>query len=283
MITPAAFLVILLAAPAMESGTVRSKDGVAVHYVAQGRGEPALVFVHGFGIDGSYWRHAMEALAPSRRVVALDLPGHGKSGADRKDWTMAAFGEDVRAVADHLKLGKVVLLGHSMSGNVVLEAARLLGDRVAGVVPVDTLLDPDQTVSEPEIAGAIAGFKADYPGTARAFGEKYMFVAATPQAVKDRVVKDWTARNPVAAAATLENTWRYDPRPAITAVRAPIVAVNADQYPTNLVAWRKYAPRFEAVIVRGTGHYPMLEKPAEFVAALKEAVAKVEAARGGRP
>jgi pimeloyl-ACP methyl ester carboxylesterase len=283
MTTPATFLAILLAAPAMDSGTVRSKDGVAVHHVAQGRGEPALVFVHGFGIDGTYFRHAMEALSSTRRVVAVDLPGHGKSGRDRKDWTIAAFADDVRAVADHLELKRLVLLGHSMSGAVVLEAARLLGDRVAGVVPVDTLLDPEPTISEADIAGALAGFEADYPGTARAFGEKYMFVPATPKAVRDRVMADWTAMDPAAARAMLGNTWRYDPRPAIHALHVPIVSVNADQHPTNRDSWRKHAPGFEAVIVRGTGHYPMLEKPAEFVAAVKEAVAKVEAARGGRP
>jgi pimeloyl-ACP methyl ester carboxylesterase len=275
-------LATLLATPGVDSGTVRSKDGVAVHYVAQGQGEPALVFVHGFGIDGSYWRHPMEALAPRHRVVALDLPGHGKSGADRKDWTMTAFGEDVKAVADHQKLRKVILVGHSMSGNVVLEAARLMPDRVVGVMPVDTLLDPDQTVPEAEIAGAMAGFKADYVGTARAYGEKYMFVAATPHAVKDRVLRDWAAMSPGPALAMLEKAWRYDPRPVISAIQAPIMAVNADQYPTNFESFRKYAPAFDAVFVEGSGHYPMLEKPAEFVSRLKEAVAKVEAASGGR-
>lgn len=276
------FLAALLAPPAMESGTVRSKDGVAVHYVAQGNGEPALLFVHGFGIDGSYWRHAMDALAPRHRVVALDLPGHGKSGADRKDWAMTVFGEDVKAVADRLKLRKVILLGHSMGGYVVLEAARLMPDRVVGVIPVDTLLDPDETVPDAEIAGAMAAFKADYVGTARAYGEKYMFVAATPQAVKDRVIGDWAARAPGPAVGLLEKVWRYDPRPAISALKVPIVAVNADKYPTNFESFRKYAPQFDAVFVRGVGHYPMLEKPAEFVSRLEEAVAKVEAAPGGR-
>ena len=75
----------------------------------------------------------------------------------------------------------------------------------------------------------------------------------------------------------IRSTWRYDPRPVMAGIKVPIVAVNADKFPTNLSAARKAAPQFDAVIVKGTGHYLMLEKPDEFNRALDEALGRVQA------
>ena len=58
----------------------------------------------------------------------------GESGGGRQRWTMAAFGDDVAAVVRHLGLGEVVLIGHSMGGDVVVETALRLGGQVLGVV-----------------------------------------------------------------------------------------------------------------------------------------------------
>ncbi len=269
-------------APPETAGTVRSADGVPIHYVVQGRGEPALVFVHGWAIDGGYWRDAMAAFAPRHRVVALDLAGHGRSGAGRKDWTMPAFAEDVRAVVRALDLKRVILVGHSMSGNVILEAARLLPDCVVGLVPVDTLLDPDDATSEADIAAMTARFRADFPGTLREFASQYLFVPAMDPKLRDAIIADMASRPPAIAVPMIEQAWRYDPRPALSEITVPIVAVNADKYPTRLDALRRYAPRYDAVLVHGVGHYPMREDPAGFQAALAEALARIERAAPAR-
>ena len=57
----------------------------------------------------------------------------GESGGGRQRWTMAAFGDDVAAVVRHPGLGEVVLIGHSMGGDVVVETALRLGGQVLGV------------------------------------------------------------------------------------------------------------------------------------------------------
>src|SRR5438128_7790136 len=118
--------VTLAGGSATRDGTAHSTDGVPIHYTVSGAGEPALVFVHGWAIDGRYWDAQVPVFARTHRVVTLDLAGHGRSGRDRQDWTVAAFGQDVRAVVEALHLSKVVLIGHSMSGNVILEAARAM-------------------------------------------------------------------------------------------------------------------------------------------------------------
>src|SRR5882672_7797720 len=149
-------LLLTMSTTTSQTGIAQSADGVPIHYATQGQGEIAVVFVHGWAINRRYWDAQVPVFAHTHRLVTLDLAGHGRSGSERKDWTMAAFGQDVRAVVEALSLKKVVLVGHSMSGNVILEATRAMPERVVGLVPVDTLLDVDEVTSDAEVRGAIA-------------------------------------------------------------------------------------------------------------------------------
>jgi pimeloyl-ACP methyl ester carboxylesterase len=73
----------------------------------------------------------------------------------------------------------------------------------------------------------------------------------------------------------LEQNWRHDVRPLLKEIHVPIVAVNADKFPTRLDHARQYAPQYDALIVKGVGHYLMREDPAAFNAQLARAVARV--------
>src|SRR5207249_632714 len=115
-------------------------DGIRIVYEVQGEGRPgtpALVFIHGWSCDRSYWKGQLEPFSQRFKVVAIDLAGHGESGLGRDAWTIAAFGGDVAAVVQKLGLERVILIGHSMGGHVTAEAARRLPGRVAGLVWVD--------------------------------------------------------------------------------------------------------------------------------------------------
>jgi len=260
------------------TGTAASADRVRIHYETTGRGRPAVVLVHCWTCDSSFWRDEVARLAKSRQVVTLDLAGHGRSGRTRRDYTMEAFGEDVKAVADALKLDRMVLVGHSMGGAVILEAAKRLGDRVVGLVPIDTLVDVDQPTDPKETDALIAKMRADYRGETTAFLRQYLFAPTTPPAVADRVVAQTTSFPVEIALSALRNNWNYQAAPGFEAVKVPIVAVNGDRFPTNFAGNRRHAPQFDAVIMKGVGHYPMLEDPARFGDLLDEALRKVEAA-----
>jgi pimeloyl-ACP methyl ester carboxylesterase len=119
-------------------GVAASRDGISLSFEVHGSRAPALVFVHGWSCDRSYWSRHLGAFAGRHQAVAVDLAGHGESGVGRQTWTMPAFGEDVVAVVEHLGLGAVVLIGHSMGGDVVVETALRLRDQVVGVVWADT-------------------------------------------------------------------------------------------------------------------------------------------------
>lgn len=92
---------------------------MAIAYQVVGSGKPALLFVHGWYCDQSYRNAQVNHFAPQYKVVTIDLAGHGKSGLDRKTWTMEAFGDDVMAVVKELDLDRVVLIGHSIGGHVI--------------------------------------------------------------------------------------------------------------------------------------------------------------------
>lgn len=274
----------LLAATAMtpQTGTAKSADGVPIHYETQGSGEPALVLVHGWAIDGRYWDQQVPVFAQAHRVVTLDLAGHGRSGRGRKDWTVAAFAQDVRAVVEALALKKVVLVGHSMSGNVILEVAKAIPDRVVGLIPIDTLLDVDEQTKPEEVAQFVGALRADYRGAATGFSRQFLFAEKGDPAFAEKVLADLRTLPPEISIAILEHSWAYDPRRALRDMKVPIVAVNADKFPTRLDHARTYAPHFDALIVKGMGHYPMREDPSAFNAQLARAVARVTAAAAPR-
>jgi uncharacterized protein (TIGR02246 family) len=257
-----AFAMGLAAAPVV--GTVPSADGVPIRYEASGQGSPAVVLVHCWMCDRHLWDHAAPGLAREHRVVTIDLAGHGESGRARKAWTIEAFGEDVRAVVEALGLDRVVLVGHSMGGPVILEAARRLPGRVVGLVPIDTLQNVEDKTPPDQIAAFLAPFRTDYEASAEGFVRKYMFVPGSAPALIDRVVAK-TREGPAAIAiACLEAAFGYDAAPAFEAMAVPIRAINAERFPTEREANRRHAPQFDAVLMKGVGHYLMLEDPDRF-------------------
>jgi len=274
-----ALVALALAAPAAAAptATTPSADGVPIAYTVQGKGAPTLVFVHCWSCDSSFWDAQVKHEARTHQVVTIDLGGHGRSGTKRADWTIPAFAADVAAVVRKLDLRKVVLIGHSMGGPVIVEAARQMPDRVVGLVPVDTLLNVEEVMPAAQIDGFVHGLEFDYKGTTERFIRDYMFVATTPKPLQEDVVARSLAFPPAIGISAIRNTWAYDPRPALREIKAPIVAVNADKFPTNLEGNRKSAPRFDAVIVPGTAHYLMREKPAEFNRALDDALGRIHA------
>jgi pimeloyl-ACP methyl ester carboxylesterase len=260
---------------ALREGTAASADAVPVRYWTAGEGSPAIVLVHCWTCDHRAWDAQVRHLADRHRVVTLDLAGHGASGRGRVEWTVEAFGEDVRAVVEALELRRAVLVGHSMGGPVALEAARRLPGRVVGLIPVDTLLDVERRVTGAELDAALAALRADYPGAVSTLMRDRLFLPTADPALVERVVGRAAAAPPEIAVPALEHTWRYDAAAALRRITVPICAINADRFATNLEANRRYAPQFQALIMPGVGHYPMLEAPARFNRLLDEAITRV--------
>ena len=273
-------LLFILAAPFVQSDVkaevVSAKDGVPIHYSVQGKGEPALVFVHCWSCDRHLWDNQVPVFAKNHRVVTLDLPGHGESGQGRKNWSIESYADDVNTVITKLNLKRVILIGSSMGGPIVLEATRRMPDRVLAIVPVDTLHNVESTVDPKQLEEALKQLRANYIVAATGFLNQLYFSPSTPAAVKSRIISQVTARPPELAVTILEAIFAYRAAPAMGEVKVPIHAINADMTPTSLEVNRKYAPQFDAVIMKSSGHYPMLEDPARFNELLADIIRNVQ-------
>jgi pimeloyl-ACP methyl ester carboxylesterase len=113
-----------------------SVDGQEIAIVDLGRGDPAIVLVHGLGSDLRAWQRNLDALAQRHRVVALDLPGFGRSSKPRAMPSLAGWAACVDALTHELGLDDFVLAGHSMGGQLALHHALAWPGRARALVLV---------------------------------------------------------------------------------------------------------------------------------------------------
>ena len=253
-----------------KSEVVNASDGVPIHYSVQGKGDPALVFIHCWACNRHFWDNQVAEFSKTYRVVTIDLPGHGESGQGRKSYSVESYGDDVKTVVTKLNLKRVVLVGSSMGGPIALEATRRMPDRVVAIVPVDTLQNVEQKVPQEQLDAVFQQMQADFKTATTNLLNQFFFSPTTPAAVKERIINETIAQKPEVVLPILKAVFSYDAAPGLREVKVPIRAINADRVPTDVTANRKYAPQFDVVIIKGTGHYPMLEDPARFNQMLAE-------------
>jgi len=258
----------------IEKKTCPAPDGVKIVYSAAGKGEPALVFIHGGLANRGFWDGQLKAFADRYRVIALDLPGHGDSGINRKKWGMPEFGADVAAVCAAEKLNKIILIGNSLGGPVAIEAALLLPGKAIGVIGVDTFQSLDYSYTPEQARQRAEAFRDDYAGAMKEMVKALFHKDADPELIAD-AERRMAKTSPEAAYQMFLSMGGYNPADSARKLTVPLRAINGDLYPTDFKAVRKIKPDFDAVIMAHTGHYPMLELPQEFNRNLVEIVARL--------
>lgn len=260
-------------------GTVKSFDNVTIHYEVLGKGkkgDPALVFVHGWCCDRSYWSNQLPYFSKTYKVVAIDLAGHGESGMNRKEWATNAFGQDVAAVINKLDLKKVILIGHSMGGPVIAETALLIPEKVIGLVPVDTFQNVEQKFPKEQFEQFMTMFRTDFVKGTQGFIRGFMFTPDADPKLIDKIANDMSAAPPEVGIGAMEGMNKQD-LPAVLdkvkeKVKAPIYCVNADKFPTSVEVGKRHAVSFKVKILPKAGHFLMMEKPDAFNQLLEEAL-----------
>ncbi len=256
----------------IERKTCLAEDGVSIVYSTAGTGDPALVFIHGGLANRSFWEGQLREFAGLHRVIALDLPGHGESGLNRKKWGIPEFGADVKAVIEAEKLKNIIIFGNSLGGPVAIEAALLLPDRVLGVVGVDTFQVLDQRFTSEEAKERAELFQRDFAGAMKQMVGMLFHDDADPDLIAE-AERRMAGTSPEAVPAMFLSLAGYDQGAAAGRLTMPLRAINGDLYPTDVMGNRKVKPDFDAIIMKHMGHYPMLERPTEFNNLVKEIVA----------
>jgi len=254
---------------------VPSKDGTPISYEIYGTGEPTLVFVHGWSCDARYWRAQLPYFSKKHRVVMIDLAGHGHSGSARSQYTMKAFGEDVQSVTEATGSHSVILIGHSMGGAVIAEAARLMPTRVIGLIGIDTLENIEYPMTRKELDQMVAPLKKDFRTGSRQF-VKEMILSSTDPLIRDWILSDMSAAPPaVALSAMNEMMSQYitgESAKIFHEIRIPVFTVNGDLWPINYEANRRHMRSFDAIVLKEADHFLMMDRPEEFNRALEKAI-----------
>lgn len=117
---------------------VIEREGCPLHYWVSGEAaKPALLLIHGAGVDHRLWRHNVEALAEEHRVIACDVRGHGCSRPMGAPFTIERVLEDLIAILDAEQIPDAVWIGQSMGGNLAQVVVRRFFERARAVVLVD--------------------------------------------------------------------------------------------------------------------------------------------------
>jgi pimeloyl-ACP methyl ester carboxylesterase len=264
-------LIILTGRSSKDSKKDVYSGGVKIHYTVEGKGEPALVFIHGWCCDGEVWKYQVPYFSKNYTVVTIDLGGHGKSGHNRNDWTMEMFGQDVKAVADKLGLNKVILIGHSMGGPVIVAAQRLMPEKVVALVGADTFHNIEEGYTGEQMAQIISNMQRDFKNQMDIF-VRNMFPADADPNLVDWVATKMVLADPNVAIGSLRSLGTYSMIEPLSDTNVPVYSISADFWPTDFEVNKKYIKSFEVKMMPGVGHFVMLEDPDKFNGYLSEII-----------
>ncbi len=251
---------------------------------------PPLILVHGWTCHKFVWRHVLEALAADFYLIAVDLLGHGESAAPPKgDYSIAAQGQRVLALADQLGIRRFALMGHSMGGLISLSIASTLApERVTRLIDVAGIVSGRATPRLILLNGALVLLPMLFPS--------YIHVQRTSMEHYPRLGKFgfwvWFADMDAQPYAAWAQDRHYATRPdacharwkaglatlgtnishRLGNVSAPTLIVFGAR--DGAVSTREGAlvaakvPNSCFLLFEGCGHFPMLEQPERFIAAV---------------
>ncbi|HKH84337.1 MAG TPA: alpha/beta fold hydrolase [Gemmatimonadales bacterium] len=241
----------------MSTIRVPGPTGILVADDAGTGGGLPVVLVHSLAGDSSHWSAQLGHLRQTRRAIAIELRGHGRSDQpENGDYSIAAIAGDVSAVVDALKLGRFLLVGHSMGGGIALSYAGQHPERVAGLVLVDPIGDGKQI--PPAEAGAfLAGFESDYRTTSEAY---WRSIAGPDSSVQEQLLTDLRNTPQQTVTSVLREVMTFDPDPALSRYSGPKLSIVTpfNDMPFSL---HRLGTGFPHVMVEGTGHWIQIDKP----------------------
>ena len=257
--------------------------GVNMHYQDTGPSKNVIpiLFLHGFGSSLQTWDTWAQALSDDYRVISVDLPGFGLTGADPSGtYTDQRSVEVLEAFLKALQIPKVVLVGNSMGGKFAWQFAARYPNQVAKLV----LISPDGYASP----GIEYGKKPDVPAIADLY--RYFFsktflamnlepAYANPKTLNDALVNryyDLMLAPGVRGAilARMQQTVLQDPVPSLASIQVPTLLIWGEKDAfipiSNSNDYLKVMPNAKRVSLPNIGHLPQEEQPSIGLAALKE-------------
>ena len=240
-----------------------------VRYQSWGTGDKALILVHGWTCDGSFWSANVPALRDKWRVITVDLPGHGGSDKPEVSYTMEFFAKGVEAVMRDAGVKKAVLAGHSMGAPVVRRVYTDIPERVAALVIVDGSVQPKGP--RPAVNKQTVEPADQYRASMTKIIES-MFSSHTTTEVRQEILSKMLSTPQHVSASARNGLFTmtvWDGEPA----NVPALAIYKRTAPEKTV--RSQFPQVEFEAWDGYGHFLMMEDPERFNRRVKEFLEKI--------
>lgn len=262
---------------------ITTGDGTKLSYSIAGNKDTALLFIHGWAINKNYWDSQLAFFSPEYTVVAIDQAGFGKSDTGRVNYSIENYAADVDSVISQLQLKNVVLIGHSMSGDVILETAVSYPEKIIGVIGIDNFNQLGKEFSaeeKKEIDAFMQKMSTDYENTVIPYADQALFHASTDSSVRKRVKDDIRNCNRRASIGAMKAIIDYSPGETakLGQLKLKLNLLNSDANKTDTASLRQATgASYRVFPIHATGHYPMIEKPAEFNRILQQVLDSIGA------
>jgi pimeloyl-ACP methyl ester carboxylesterase len=265
------------------SASFATYDGARVHYESYGKGADAIVFIHGWTCDLTFWR-GQAPVYEKHRSLLVDLPGHGQSDKPDVPYTQERFARGVEAVMRAAGVERAVIVGHSMGGPVALTFLRLFPAKTRALVLVDAYLQQeprnDQERTQKKLMdGFAARWRApNYKESASSMIDS-MFSDKTTASQREQIRERMLTAPQYVMASAFEGMMGMEPLKPGETYALPVLAIMADRsgnlggYEAQL---RGAFPNLRYESWQGAGHFLMMESPDRFNRTLEDFLADVK-------
>ena len=248
-------------------------------YYDSEKGKATLVFIHGAFINKEYWDSQLSYFSPNYRVVAIDLAGHGNSTHNRNDWTIQKYGEDIDELIKKLSLKNVIIIGHSIGADIMLEA---VSKNNLSIIGIDYFKNVGVELPENIVDQTITGLKTDFANTNEHYAKQGLLTPKTNATIAQKVITSFREMNPKVGIALNESGFNYTKREIelLKKLKTKLYLINVNYFPTNEENLKKYVGKnYGLNIINGTCHFPMIEHPKEFNSLLEKIVLEIKATK----
>lgn len=255
----------LLAQSPASKTVAMGETKISYYDIGNAKAKKALVLVHCWTCNVEFWRDTYNAF-PGYRVIAMDLPGHGKSDKPRTDYTMEFFAKAVDAVMKDAGVKQAVFVGHSMGTPIIRRYYELYPKKTLGLVIVDGSLIPYGP--REEVDKFFAPLFTDYKTGAPKFVDGMM----PKNAELTAFIRPIMLGSPDYVGQSAMHLMNEDAYTEHGAMNVPALAIMAPSpyWPADLeTKCRAIIPKLEFQMWPGTSHFLHMERPKEFNGAVK--------------
>ena len=257
--------------------TVAPAERDTTEYTLTGQGDTTLVLIHGWNITQDYWSHQVAAFSDDYTVLTMNLVTEALIQDSNRDWTIDNFAQDITTIIQQENLTNLILVGHSMGGEIALTVRELLPDKTVAIIGVDSFKDAGFILTdkvENHVDSFMVQFAEDYAGNVEQMVTVGLFEPNTKhRQAYERVLHDYQTADPTVAMAIYRNLF-----PAYVATKEkiaqlpfPLRMIVSDYSPLNEEALKEYAGSgYRIKTINHSGHFPMIEQPERFNQALNE-------------